>query len=753
MPADSVIKVFAAVFLLAVLISSPSSAQDFTCDRGDIEVVGLIFEGNHTFSDAELGNMIVTTPSSWARRTFRAPFSTKRCLDKDEFRNDRLRLILFYRRRGFPDVSVDTALIKEGGNGVKAKFILKEGQPTRIRSLLVTGLDSVENRETIIDNLPVKVGDRFDRVKLDEALDIIARRLRNRGYPGVTAHNTYSTSSIEGNTVADDTLIIVTGPLTRLGDIRIVVEPAPDRSRQISDKVIRQIVGIDSGAIYREQRLLAAQRSLYETDAYWHVGIGLDSALGRRVGSDSLAPLTVSLVENMMHSARLGVGYGTLDCFRATGELDNYNFLKGARRLELRARISKIGVGKPLGGASQLCPQARNDPYSTRLNYYLGASWRQPVFFGLRTVPTITAYTQRTSEYNAYVRTTSIGGIASLAWRRGGRTPFVFSYTMDYGRTNAQPSLFCAVFNICTSEDRQRVQSNQRLGIISVAASHNSANHPTSPTAGSLMQLELRHASPWVLSDSALRFNTIIGSASKFFPLSEQTVLAFNIRAGAVFTGGFKTGTGFIPPQERMYGGGPTSVRGFGQNELGASAYTAFSYYVDSVSQPGSYFLRVSDSVAHSYRRAVPVGGNSLLVGNAELRFRTPLFPEVLEFAAFTDVGDVWNRGQKSVFQNFKLKVTPGLQVAAHTPVGPVRVVVGYNRYERPNGPLYFESGTSLGGTLPCVSPGNTLNASRNPVTGEWEQEEGSCPSTFVPQHKRSFRSRLTLNLAIGQAF
>ena len=73
-----------------------------------------------------------------------------------------------------------------------------------------------------------------------------------------------------------------------------------------------------------------------------------------------------------------------------TGELTNYNFLKTLRRLDLTTRLSKIGTGDPVSGLDALCPQARRDPFSSRLNYYVGASLRQPSFSGLRLVPTIT---------------------------------------------------------------------------------------------------------------------------------------------------------------------------------------------------------------------------------------------------------------------------------------------------------------------------------------------------------------------------
>jgi hypothetical protein len=88
-----------------------------------------------------------------------------------------------------------------------------------------------------------------------------------------------------------------------------------------------------------------------------------------------------------------------------------------------------------------------------------------------------------------------------------------------------------------------------------------------------------------------------------------------------------------------------------------------------------------------------------------------------------------------------------------------VRIVVGYNPYRRPSGPLYYEvpsggTGDPLGpapGGLPCVSPGNLLSV--HLVKGRLTQTEGRCPATFTPRTASGFRSRLTFGLAIGQAF
>ena len=745
--------------ILGTTLARPASAQEVNCDPGDQEVRHLSFEGNKAFTDADLSKIIVTTASPFARTALHLPLTVRRCLDRNELPKDRARLVIYYRRRGFPDATVDTAITSVGKTAVDVKFTIHEGLPTKLAALTIEGLDSVSNRTAVVRGLPIKVGARFDRINLEATRDTIGRRLRNSGYPRASVSNIFEID--DQNRLAYDTITISPGPFTRIGRIELSITPFEKKSQQIPDAVVRRLIGIDSGTVYREDQLLDAQRTLYRTEAYQHVSLLPDTAMGP---NDSTIDIHVTLAENTTRSARLGAGYGTLDCFRLTGELSNYNFLNSARRLDITTRLSKIGIGDPLGGAKALCPQAQNDPFSRKVNYYLGATLRQPVFPGLRALPTITVFSERVSEYNAYLRTTTIGGVASLDVRRWPTTPVTLAYSMDLGRTEAQPALFCAVFNFCAAEDRRRVQETQRLAVLSAVVSRDRTNSIIAPTRGYQWRVEARHASRFILSDTALQFNKIVGERSHYWGIGNSSVIAFRVRSGAVFGRSFGNITGFIPPQERLYAGGPTTVRGFSQNELGSSIYIAnaedFNIVMPSASDT---VFRVANTV-HSFRRTVPVGGNTMIVSNLELRLPSPFLPDVLQWTIFADGGDVWNRGT-TAFENFSFKVTPGIQVTAFSPVGPVRIVVGYNPYRRPDGPLYFEvpngatgaAANLAAGSLPCVSPGNLLPVHsvvdpNDPLVTHLVQSEGQCPASFVPS-AGSFRSRLTFGLAIGQAF
>jgi outer membrane protein insertion porin family/translocation and assembly module TamA len=212
-----------------------------------------------------------------------------------------------------------------------------------------------------------------------------------------------------------------------------------------------------------------------------------------------------------------------------------------------------------------------------------------------------------------------------------------------------------------------------------------------------------------------------------------------------------------------MYAGGPNSVRGYRQNELGAALYVPDTKSIEKipVTDTTSYWRAAPADTTGE--RVVPSGGDNVALASAELRIRSPFLPELVQFALFVDGGEVWNRksGELGGFGNFK--VTPGAGVRVNTIVGPVRLDVGYNPYARPAGPAYFtpdprdyDSHFVIG--LICVSPGNTLlvrneqaQIGAKPIPPS--QAAGDCPRSYQPPRRSSVLGRLTFNFSIGQAF
>lgn len=735
--------------LVAVSVAIPAAAQDQTCDRGDREVRALKFTGNREFPVATLEATVATLPSSFAGLPV---VGERRCLDPVEFARDVQRLSTLYRRRGFPDVKVDTIVTTRRRGVIDITFTIVEGEPMRVSAFAMRGIDDNPEVEAAARDFPLRVGGVFDRGALEAGRDTLVRRLRNKGWPQAEALLAYTTNTKQRT--ADVEVTVVPGTRARLGTITLNVDTTGMGPRRVSDATIRRTLALHTGDWYSARALIDAQRNLYQTDAFQRVDLQPDSL---QPAGDSIVNLVATLIEGDRWAVRGGFGWATLDCLRMQGALTDRDFMPYAQRLELTARVSKIGIGAPLDGAPNLCQgQARSDPYSRTLNYYTAMTVSQPVRAGQMHIPTLTIFSSTLSEYKAFLRRTPIGGAFSITDPLQSRWPSTLSYSVELGRTEAEPAFFCAVFNACDADARGFLQRNNRLAALEYTVSRQRVNDPLRPTGGTSVRMSVRHASTLIGSDKSQQFNRGTGDVTWYRSLSRGMTLTAHMRGGLVFGGGTSLSlNSFIPPQERLYAGGPTTVRGFRQNELGPAVYIVNKY--SEVHENGETYYR-ADS-ASVYERVVPTGGNTLVVGNLELQIPSPVAPRLLQLAMFADAGRLWNRGTGGASRSLvddgpRVKVTPGMGVRIVSPFGAVRIDLGYNPYRLPAGAAYFNAPLQAGtAPLYCVSPGNTLPVIGSGVFAPPTQDSGACPSSFRPIRGNGFRGRLNPSIWIGQAF
>ena len=746
-------------------------AQGIECDGspGEREVRALEFRGNHAFPSRELELRVSTTASDFLQRRLRA-FGTPRCLDSDALRLDVGRLRVFYQRHGYYAATVDTLVAGTGdGDAVRITFLLEEGQPVLIDSLRISGLDSAVR--TIVDtgDVALKKGIPFDRTKLQATIDSIKSRLRNNGYPRADVAASYTVDTVARH--ASVGLTVLPGTRARIGQIRVFSEPLPgEETSRLGTPTVLRLSTVRTGDLYRDRDLSDAQRGLYQTDLFRSVEVRLapDSVQPR---GDTLVTLDIVVRENYLRQVDTEIGWSVLDCFKDRTRFVDKSFLGEARRVELTAQVSKVGYGAPTRFSNgNLCaPAIREDTFSARLNYFTSASLRLPTLFGFRASPTFSVYSERRSEYQAYLRTTLVGGEASFSRDVARDLPLRLAYSLEFGRTEAPPALLCALFSFCDAESRAFItDQNRRLAVASAHAERIRTDNPFIPRAGTVLRLDLRTSLRELGSDPRLDFLKGLSDASVYKALGAGATFAARLRLGTVLgrTLSFTDAPGFIPPEERLYAGGAGSVRGFQQNALGDLIYIAESAPSIVPGNGDTVFVRLgSGSDSQAVRRVVPVGGNSLIVANLELRLRSRFFPELLQYTLFMDGGDVWSRqtliGQRSheaskLFLN-GLKWTPGVGVRVFTPVGPFQANVGYNPFAQPPGAIYFDaSAAPPPGLAPlslyCVTPDNTIPAVRNGA-GNYEQLPGGRCGDFTPPRKSSFLSRLTFTFSIGSDF
>ncbi len=766
--------VAAALVSLATLIPTRARAQECV-ESTDRLVRNLDFVGNKTFKADQLSTIVVTTPSSFARRHFRF-VGTARCYPAGGVGGDTLSIQNFYKNNGFYDTHVDTVVKTVRPGVVDVTFRIEEGLPLLLDSLEITGLHDVPDSAKTTKDLQLKVGERVGQLQLIADIAAITARLRDEGYPNAEIFKEFSTHKDEHR--AEVRLDIATGMRTRIGAIRVSSTSQSGGPPQIDTAVVRRMLGFASGDRYSDASLADGQRNLYNLGTFKHVEVTIDTT-GRVVDtsskpqvalkdslSDTLTDVRVELREDFMRQYDQDEAWATLDCFRVSSQYTDKNFLDDARRLDLTARLSKIGWAEPLAtpATRNLCyrPNLDQDSIaSSKANYYLGASVHQPTLFGTHWVPSYTAYTERRGEYLSYLRTTYIGGEVAATRDIGEGMPLRIGYSMEYGKTEAQPAVLCALFFRCEQSEQEELERNQRLAVASVSLQRIRVDDRVEPTRGYSIAGELRGAGPITGSDPSQQFGKGTVDASAYRSLSRRIVFVAHVSGGLITAPTDTTGSKLVPPQERLYAGGPNSVRGFGQNLLGPVVYLVDTSRFNHVTLDSSaasvtraYVLRSANS---SVFRTQPVGGNAVFVFNLEARIRDPFFPNALQYVPFIDGGQVWS--QIANVNNFHLLqnvlVTPGLGFRISTPIGPIQISLGYNAHQNQPGPVYFASPvdpTTGAAPLICVTP---PGAQTVPVTisANGSVTQGKCPATFAPPTPTGFFNRLTKTLSIGTTF
>jgi len=662
-----------AVVLLAVLSAAPLGAQEPR--QPDRIVTKVAFQGNHALDDYSLAAAIVTSTSSW---TYKVPLvrrlglGTRRLFDETEFRRDALRLLLFYRQHGYYDARVDT-VVRRSGNSVAVTFRIEEGPPVLVDSIAIGGIEDIAAVPALLRSLPLRAGRPFDRYLFDASSDTLALALRNRGYAFATVYRGYSVD--RRNRLAQVDFDVLPGPHARVG--AIVVEG----NQRVSAGTVRRRLTFREGSEFGQEGLFESQRRLYQTGMFRYVNVAIapDSLVG---GVDSLVRVRVQVAEATPLEMRFGAGYGTIDCIRTSASVTVRNFLGESRQLDVVGRLAKIGVGSPLdfGLQNSVCPELRNDVFSRELNYSTSVTFSQPSLLSQRTTVSLSAFADRRSEFNAYLAQ-SIGASIALRYTVRSDLPVTLTWRISRDRTDAAPAIFCVFFDQCDPGLIAPFTQPIRSASLTLAAVNNTADSPVEPTRGRALTFEAALAERWL--GSQVVFDRVVGEAIRYMPLGHRRVLALRLRGGIIRADLSTIGQQnlrYVPPPDRFYAGGPSTIRGFGRNEMGPVVYVA-----DSVKSDGTY----------AGVRSSPVGSSGLLLGNVELRLPTPVWEGRLALAAYVDVGEVWSQSGTTYLPG-GVRATPGLGLQITTPLGPMRLDAAYNGYGTQPGPLYVIQGRDL---------------------------------------------------------
>jgi len=703
-----------------------------------VEIRSIEFVGNASFAEAQLRASIVADatrcqspallPLCWLGTSLDRAYYDPRVLSFDS-----VRVRLFYYRHGYREAQVAVDTTREG-EGVHVRFRVTEGPPVLVSELRLEGADSLP--PALGRNLPLRVGGPLDEIAVEATRDSLRGRLQERGYyrADVLANYDIERSSPHRARVEYQ---LLPGPLTRFGAIEV------RGASRVDTALILRALAFRPGDAYSRTALLHSQRNLFALEVFRHAEI---APLG--TVSDTLLPVRVQVIEGLQHRLRFGLGVTTAAYLNAEGRWLSRNLLGGARRLEASVRLANV-----LAGQLEAAPgfDECSDRYCD-LSGSLHLDFAQSRFLHPLATLGVGLFSERVTVPQVYVRT-SHGAYTSIGRSFGRGGSVAAGYRPELTQLESDEQVFCASFTACEAEDIRVLREPHRLAPLTLALSIERANSLLAPTRGWAFRLESEAAGAATLSEFAYLRGVaeLVGYREPF----RGVVVASRARGGwARALGAPGEGLG-LHPQRRFFAGGSSSVRGFAQYRLGPKLLTADAARTlartDSLGagcspqtiNAGECDVSVLARNQPDELELQPVGGSVMLEGNVEVRF--PLMFESIRGAAFLDIGQVWRAADE--MRLGALAWSPGLGVRYYSPIGPVRVDIGYNPASAEQLAV-LSTEVCQGSADPCgpIAPAGPYN---DLVNGTSLRAQ---PSVLWDPYD-SFTDRLQIHFSIGQAF
>ncbi|HWW18030.1 MAG TPA: POTRA domain-containing protein [Candidatus Saccharimonadales bacterium] len=649
----------------------------YRVERGDRHtLLGIEITGNHYFNTDLLRGRLLIYPKSFATR---GRFS-RRLLDADR---DSMRNL--YLANGFLEAKVDGQALdnyngKEGA--LLIRFAIQEGKQTRVATLSIDGTHAFTQAELlgVVASTPDQPYSDFN-VETDR--DNILALYFNEGFPEARFTATAERINEEANKPASGTgnreqtgaaantqkkkddesfadgfvrLVyrIEEGPQTR---VRRILLTGYEHTRR---GVIRREIRVKPEAPLREGEVVESQRRLYNLGVFNRVTIQPQNPNGTDTNKD----IVVLVEEAKRYTLAYGGGFEVQRLASTTNPAGSQ--VQAAVRGILE--ISKLNV---TGRGDSLSLKLRGSTIEDRalLAYNHPNTFSDP-HLNLQ----VSAYTEKTQDINTFTETRYEGSV-EMNDRVTPRTSLQYHYAF-------RKVLVSNLNKTISPEEIPLFNAPTLVSQFGAGWVRDARDNPADATKGNFNSADFSIADTGIGSSASfLRF---FFQNSTYHPIRRRFSFARSIRIGILEPYRDTVSLSFPPPTaapfprviplpERFFAGGGTSLRGFALNQAGPRDSLGF-----------------------------PVGGQALLILNQEFRFpmRLPYIGTALSGALFYDGGNVYSRLSRVTLRPYSPKPiffpnstqcefnctnelnyfahTVGLGFRYGTPVGPIRIDLGY---------------------------------------------------------------------------
>jgi outer membrane protein insertion porin family len=555
-----------------------------------------------------------------------------------------------YHRRGFAAARVSTAVAivtqtpPPAQVPVSVRAVVTEGPSTTVDAVRFTG-NAALAEAALRARVKLRPGAPYVPGQLAADRDAVQLAYQDLGYESATVDATPTFS--DNDTHVAVTFAIGEGPQVFVDHVLIV------GNVRTSTSTIEHELQVKAGDPFSLAAINESQRRLTALGLFRRARI-----TELRHGGETTRDLLVTIEEAPSTTAGYGGGVevGRVVVAAPDGEVAAERFDVAPRAFFEIGRRNVFGKNRSLNFFSSVAFHSQES--AANVEYRAIGTFREPRIFDTTADAFINATIeqQRRSSFNFSRRSIS----ADIARKLSRAVSVTVSYQIQ--RTS--------VFDEQLSDEDKplidRLFPNVRLSSFSSSLIRDTRDDPVDSTRGAYTSISGQVAGRAI--GSQIGFGKSFATAQLFrvLPGTNRVVFAGSARVGLAW--GFPREVpdadgqtvSDLPPSERFYAGGDTTIRGFALDRVGTR-----------LTPP-----QASDTLDADL---LPIGGNGLMIFNAELR--APVFGG-LGVVGFVDTGNVFSRVSQVDLLQLRTAVGSGLRYKS--PFGPIRFDLGFKVNRQP---------------------------------------------------------------------
>ena len=613
----------------------------------EARVAKIQIKGNAALPDAEIEDHMNLQETKWF------PKPERRWYLEGLVPIDRERIEALYAAHGFHEAQVTEfrPKFRKKGKVVDLHISVAENEPTLVRSVRFRWPDGHPAGPPDRRAQPARIEEHCD-VEHDEPFDIEAMEQSEATMRVALMQRGYAFAEVEASArvdrlgrVADVEFELRPGPFVRIGEIRIV------GLSQVPEKPVRVEVEGWEGKPFSPSRLEYIEDAVYGLEVFSAVTVVPDEE-----AKDGKIGLTVNVVEAKPQSVKLGVGLGVdPNRWEQYGSMvyTHANLGKKLVRFGLRlkagyAELPAIWNPEEHGPIVELEPSIRKKGFlEKKLVWTLTPSFELGI--------------QRGYQFYAPKTRVAVGRFFTRFFELelSHNFRFVDFFNVDPAFNRSQSILgldFRDPYLLSYIELRPRVHLTDRV---------------LDPQNG--VTLGVTYDLAGGIFGGQYDYNMLTPEVRAYYtPLKNRLQLAARAQTGFIIPFGDEPGAPF---DMKYYLGGANTVRGYGVREISPKI----------------------EDCADGDCRSIPIGGNTMISGNFEIRGRVW---KGLWLVAFTDMGDVRDGLFSFAPRRWSYTVGPGIRY--HTKIGVFRLDAGFRVNEteygegEPIGAVHFGLGEAF---------------------------------------------------------